>query len=149
MKRRESGDSSTGCVLSWDSVPHVGAYRWCRNLDLGMSSLGTHMLYHKWQKRFKNRKLNKGMEGIFCQKSHGRFETRIAICPFPVQSPRSLSSNKFALFADICISLSYVKIQNVTAVTSCSRKASCSNEVGSFLILWIFPSVCFVQYTWF
>lgn len=83
----------------------------------------------------------------FCQKSRGRLGTTAALLPFPVQCPRSLSSNKLTLFADICISLSYLKMQNFTVVTSCCRKYSCSNKVANFPTLWIFPSVCLMQDT--
>lgn len=65
--------------------------------------------------------------------------------------PKSLSSNKFALFKCICISFCYLQMQNLTVVTCCSRKdyCSCSSGLGSFPALWLFPTFCFTQDAWF
>lgn len=70
------------------------------------------------------------------------------VYPFPDHSSNPLRSNKFTSFADICISLCYLKMQNFIAVTFCSRKTAA--VIKCCMAPWLFShpkdiSVCLLH----
>lgn len=88
-----------------------------------VSFLGSNTLYCKWV--MIEREENKRRPGRnFCQKSHGRFETRIEVCPFPAQSSKPLMPDKFTSLQISTFPLCCLKMQNFSAVTSCNRRTA-------------------------
>lgn len=68
------------------------------------------------------------------------------VYPFPDHSSNPLRSNKFTSFADICISLYYLKMQSFTAATFCRRRTAV--VIKCCIAPWLLPhpvSICLLR----